>query len=153
MILTAFTVWSFLQLATGCFMLGLIWVIQRVHYPLFANIGAKEFPVYERQHVRRISPIVAPVMVLELLSALAVTLLSPPDSLARSLSWFGLGLLAMIWGATWLLQVPRHRALESGQDTAVIASLVRTNWLRTLAWSLRAPLAAGILYTGLEVSA
>jgi hypothetical protein len=36
------------------------------------------------------------------------------------------------------LQVPLHTRLARGFDPAAHRQLVRTNWLRTLAWTLRA---------------
>jgi hypothetical protein len=43
-------------------------------------------------------------------------------------------------GSTWRLQVPRHDALARGWDAAAHRALVRSNWVRTAAWSARAAL-------------
>ena len=45
-----------------------------------------------------------------------------------------------IWGSTFLLQVPVHRALASGKDEKKIDRLVRSNWLRTMLWCAKAVL-------------
>ena len=51
-------------LATGV-MIGVIWVVQLVHYPLFASVGANEFVAYHREHVRLITFIVGPAMLID----------------------------------------------------------------------------------------
>ena len=61
----------------------------------------------------------------------------PPGNVPHLLPWLGVGLLVVIWLSTFLLQVPRHRTLESGFDISVHRRLVGTNWIRTFAWSLR----------------
>ncbi len=39
-----------LHLATTFFMLGVIWFVQVVHYPIFAKTGSTEFSGYEQTH-------------------------------------------------------------------------------------------------------
>ena len=41
--------------------------------------------------------------------------------------------------------MPRHNLLAAGFDAAVIDSLVASNWIRTIAWTARAGLAAWFL--------
>ena len=48
-----------------------------------------------------------------------------------------LALLAVIWLSTALLQVPCHNVLSLGFNSVVHQRLLRTNWIRTAAWSLR----------------
>ena len=126
------------------FMTGLIWFVQRVHYPLFALVERADFPRYAHEHQRRTTWVVAPVMLLELGTAIAlVGEFSTAPS--RQLAWIGLVLLAVIWLSTVLLQVPAHRRLASGFDRRTIDWLVRSNWIRTIAWTLRAILALWLL--------
>ena len=47
-------------------MTGLIWLIQCVHYPLFAQVGAEAFQDYHARHTQWITPIVGPLMLIEL---------------------------------------------------------------------------------------
>ena len=62
------------------------------------------------------------------------------------LVWSGLVLVGVVWLATFGLSVPRHDALlRGGYDLSVIERLVATNWVRTVAWTLRAGLAAWML--------
>lgn len=54
-------------------------------------------------------------------------------------------LLSIVWVSTFLLQVPLHNALNHAYDSEKIRRLVKTNWIRTLAWTLRSFLLLGIL--------
>ena len=59
------------QVWATLFMVGLIWFVQVVHYPLFAHVGRTQFPEYERLHNQFTTWIVGPVMLLELTTAMA----------------------------------------------------------------------------------
>lgn len=126
------------------FMSGLIWFVQWVHYPLFASVGVSEFHTYALEHQRRTSRVVVPVMLTEAATAigLVVELGNGKDCLA---AWFGFALLILIWLSTALIQVPYHRQLRSGFDPLVIRRLIETNWLRTVAWTLRSVVALWLL--------
>jgi hypothetical protein len=125
-------------------MTGLIWVIQLVHYPLFARVGEADFVGYGRAHTRRITWLVAPLMGLEGLSGVGL-LLVIGDPTLRTLAFFGTVLLALIWLSTAFLQVPCHEKLGKGFDVAIVRRLVTTNWIRTIGWSLRGAIAITLL--------
>lgn len=132
-----------LHLAATLYMVGLIWFVQRVHYPLFAAVGRDAFSGYERTHVARTGPVVGPAMIAEALLALA--LLATPD-VPRAATLAGMTLLAVIWGSTAILQVPSHGILSGGFDQRAHARLVASNWIRTAAWTLRGGLAIWIAH-------
>ena len=121
--------------ATGM-MIGVIWFVQVVHYPLLAMVGRDGYPAYQAEHQRRTGIAVAPPMLLELATG-AWLALRPSPFLPASAAWTGLALLAVVWLSTFLLQVPQHRRLERGFDAAAHRRLVRGNWIRTVAWTLR----------------
>jgi hypothetical protein len=129
-----------LHAAMTLFMVGVIWFVQVVHYPLFSRVGQAAFPEYEHHHVRRTGWVVGLPMLVELATAIAIVW-----CLGGPLAWFGLGLLAVVWTSTGLWQVPAHRRLERGFDAADQRWLVRTNWVRTGAWSARGILAFALL--------
>lgn len=128
------------------YLCGLIWFVQVVHYPLFAAVGEREFVAYEQAHCRRIAPIVLPPMVVELGLALWLWFAAPP-ALAPWAA-MGLGLLVIVWGSTFLVQVPCHERLALTADAAALRRLVVSNWARTVAWTLRGGLAVGLLLPG-----
>lgn len=138
-----------LHCAATLAMVGLIWFVQVVHYPLFSSVGQSPFPEYERLHQKRTTLVVAPLMLIEALTATLIltTDLSPS---ARDLAWIGWVLLVLIWLSTAFLQVPLHRRLAEGYDLLAVRRLVRTNWLRTSAWTLRGFIAVLLLALGAD---
>ena len=123
---------------------GLIWFVQIVHYPLMAMVGDGRFQAYASAHATRTSSVVVAPMLLEAFTAVGLAVFPPADAL-RLLMWFGLGLLAIVWASTFGLQVPCHRRLARAFDPRVHRRLVQTNWLRTLAWTARVPVAVTAL--------
>lgn len=129
---------EFIQVSTGFAMLGLIWVVQLVTYPAFLHVPPDRFRAYHRDHMRRISWIVVPVLLAEL--AAALWLLCAPDQRAHPQQVWVVGSLGLAWGSTFLAQVPLHQKLKAGFDQVLIGRLVKTNWMRTFAWTLKAAL-------------
>ncbi len=121
-------------------MSGLIWFVQIVHYPLFADVPEEGFAAYERKHQQRTTWVVAPLMFVELGTAGAIATGFVPGVPER-LAWAGLGLVVVVWTATLLVSVPLHAKLEHGKNAAVIRKLVVTNWIRTVLWTARGVLA------------
>jgi hypothetical protein len=125
-------------------MWGVILMVQLVHYPLFRLVGEKDYVEYQAEHMRRITWIVAPLMATELVTA-GLLVWAPPAAVSEWTVWTGLALVLWIWGTTGLVQVPLHSRLTDGFDAAAHRRLVRTNWLRTLAWTLRVGLVLWML--------
>ncbi len=126
-------------------LVGLILTIQWVHYPLFAKVGAVDFPAYEAAHSARITALVLPLMALELALASTIVIYTPPV-IPRWSAVAGLALVAAIWLSTFLLQVPQHSILGKRWDAHAHAALVATNWIRTVAWLARGGLAVWWLF-------
>lgn len=124
------------QVISTWFLVGLIWTIQIVHYPLFAAVGVDRFVAYEASHTRLITLVVGPVMLVEAATA-GLFVAMRPASIPAWIPWTGLGLVILIWISTAILQVPDHAKLANGFDAAAHAHLVGTNWLRTIAWTAR----------------
>lgn len=137
------TVFVLHALATW-WMTGLIWLIQVVHYPLFSRVGAEAFDAYHRLHVAWITPVVVPAMLVELAGAVWL-LADRPDWMPPWAAAAGLALVGVAWLSTFFLSVPAHSALGAGLDVEVVDRLVRTNLVRTLAWTLRAALVGALL--------
>ena len=132
------------QTAATLFMTGVIWIVQSVHYPLFALVGRDGFPDYAREHQRRITGVVAVAMPVEAVTAVLL-LLATPTGVQKGLLVLGAILLLPIWLSTALLQVPAHRRLSAGFDDRAVSRLVETNWLRTALWSARSTLILVVL--------
>ncbi len=132
------------HLAVTAFMVGLIWYVQVVHYPLMAGWPAEDFPRYEAAHRERTGWIVVPVMLTEGLLAAALVV-RRPRGVAVWLPAVGLMALVALQVSTFFIQVPCHERLAQGWDPATHAWLVESNWIRTAAWSFRGLLAASIV--------
>ena len=126
--------------AATLFMIGIIWFVQVVHYPLFARVEPGSFVTYEREHTRRTTWIVAPLMIVEAVVASALLLLDAGPATA-----LGALLLVGIWASTFFVQVPCHRVLERGWSASAHTRLVRSNWLRTALWTARSSIAVALL--------
>jgi hypothetical protein len=126
------------------FLTGLIWTIQVVHYPLFAMADRGTYADFAAAHNHRITPLVGPPMVLEALLAVWLAV-DPPAGIPRWWTWTGLALVGVVWTSTALLQVPQHGRLAAGFDAQAHAWLVASNWVRTIAWTLRAAIATAML--------
>ena len=133
-----------IQLAVTWTLVGLIWVIQVVHYPLLAAVGTDAYPHYQREHMRRITWLVGPLMATEVILAIVLAI-DPPANAASWMAPAALALVGLIWLSTMAFQVPLHTTLERGFDARAHRRLVDTNWLRTTAWSLRGILAIAML--------
>lgn len=118
------------------YMVGVIWFVQIVHYPLFGMVGTDGFVPYADAHSRRTGYVVGPPMLTEAATT-ALLLLFHPAGVPPVLLWAGAGLLAIVWASTALLQVPRHTRLGAGFDRRTHRGLVATNWVRTVAWTGR----------------
>lgn len=131
--------------AATWYMVGLIWQVQIVHYPLLSGIGADQFPKYHRQHANRITPVVGLPMLIELATAVLLYAASPLPQLAPLLA-LGLGLVIAVWVSTAALQIPCHSRLSHGFDPRIHRWLVLSNWIRTLAWTSRGVVMAYVLW-------
>ena len=133
-----------LQAATTLAMVGLIWFVQIVHYPLFGQIGHDRFAEYEQQHQSRTTLVVAPLMLVEASTALLLIWIRP-EGVAIWAAIVGATLLVLIWASTFFWQVPTHAKLEDSFNERAHSWLVRSNWVRTVGWSARGLLVCGMI--------
>ena len=133
---------------TCFFMTGLIWTVQLVHYPAYRFIDATLFKTYQRFHQTTITFIVGPIMIIEVFSGLHIVFLE--DLSTRSVINFS-GLI-VIWLSTLFFSIPIHGKLGSGGNKKTIDFLVNSNWIRTIAWTLRSGLWIYILLRYLKTT-
>ena len=127
------------QAGASCFMAGLIWTMQILNYPLLALVDPRDVPRYEQAHNRRFIWLVGPGVIVALAST-AVLLAGRPAGVPLIVPLAALALLAVIIATTIRQGAPAHARLAVRFDAAVHARLVRTNWIRTIAWSALAAL-------------
>ncbi len=112
------------------FMMGLIWLIQLVHYPSYRYIGEKEFFSFQQFHVQTITLIVGPVMILELMSLVFLLIQNWGIHL-----WWQFFMTLGIWISTIVFSIPCHEQLKTKKDFHLIKRLIQTNWPRTILWT------------------
>lgn len=125
-----------LNLLATWYMVGLIWMVQIVHYNLFDRVGEDGFVRYEADHGRLITPIVGVPMLVEIVTA-GLLLVHAPAGFPKWAAWAAFAMVVAIWLSTAFLQVPCHNRLMEGFDQATYQRLVNSNWLRTALWSAR----------------
>lgn len=115
-------------------MVGVIWVIQLVHYPSFHFIELKQYTTFQRFHMSRISYVVIPAMLTELFTLILIVIsMDQIDTLVLASAI----LLIFIWLITAVFFSGVHQKLTLGYDQTVVDKLVKLNWGRTLMWTLR----------------
>ena len=113
----------------------IVFELKLEQYPLFEKVGKELFSEYHSLHSMRITYIVLPVMLTEILTGFLM--ISDTEYLSPTLSIALFGMILAIWASTFFLQVPYHGKLSGGYNPEDIHSLVNTNWIRTFFWTLR----------------
>lgn len=129
----------FTHVFTTFFMCGLVWFVQIVHYPLFKTIPQTDFPAYQKKNFAT-GFITVPVMMVELISGLWALYSDYGDLFLANML-----LLGLIWISTFVFQVPTHLQLLKTPTSVLFNKLTRTNWIRTLSWSIRCGLLGYLL--------
>lgn len=137
--------WAFLvTLAFTLYMSGMIWSMQVFEYPLFALVGRNEFPSYHAAHNRSLPFFVILPSVLALGSAVVLFWLRPIGiPLWSVVLVVALDLAILVSTVAW--QAPLHGRLDhEGFSAEVIRTLIRSNWIRTILWTINALLLLGM---------
>ena len=136
----------FLNFTLAAYLTGVIWVVQLVTYPALLLVGKPEFSRYHAAHTRGMGWVVGTPMVLELGLAAWLAWVAYP-TWGAGLALGQLALVVVVWLATFFIAVPFHNRLEAeGYNYVALDGLVRTNWLRTLAWTARLGLLGWLLW-------
>jgi hypothetical protein len=124
-------------------MVGFIWTIQLLVYPLMAKVPAGGFVEFERFHQQRVVAVLSVFAVAEVVSAGALALV---DTGIDAAWWMAGGaVLVALWVSTGAFYAPLHGRLTGGFDEASHRLLVRSNWIRTVGWSVRGVIAAAMV--------
>ena len=132
----------FSHLICSAIMVGVIWVIQLVHYPAFHFIDKGMYASFQKFHMNSISLIVVPVMILELATGVLL-LVGNSKNILIIISF---SLLILIWAITGIFFSGAHGKLILGYNTLVVDKLVSMNWIRTILWTLKMLLLLFFLY-------
>ena len=130
--------------ASTLFLVGTIWTVQVVHYPLMALVGEDRFVDYAAAHSPRMAGVVMVPWTVQGITT-AWLLLATPEGVPSWLVIAAAVAAAVPVIVTVVASVPSHVRLGDGFDTDAHRRLVRTNWIRTLAWTAHAPIAFAIV--------
>jgi hypothetical protein len=127
-----------IHLASTLFMVGMIWTIHYVHYPLFAYVGESTYVAFQSEHVNRIGKLLLFPWLIEgvtLLAVLILAFLGQRRDLRLPAFLNGLGMaIALIISGVW--SAPAHGELTDGFDAVIHDRLMTANLVRSFAWTL-----------------
>ena len=110
----------------------LIWIVQLVIYPGFYYYEKEALLKWHAKYTGYISVIVMPLMLGQL--GLHIYWIFEDLNVIR-----GIVLIMILanWAVTFLVAVPLHGNISNGKDLVYsLQSLVRTNWIRTILWTI-----------------
>jgi len=131
-----------IHIVSTSIMVGVIWIMQLVHYPSFSFINIEDYKSFQEFHMKRISLVVIPAMTIELTSGILIFWIYQTNNIFFNVSLF---CLFFIWFLTAILFSKMHQKLTLGYQISIVTKLVNLNWLRTLSWTLRLGL---VLFVG-----
>jgi hypothetical protein len=124
-----------IHLSTCLLMTGVIWIVQVVHYPTFRfinNSNNNNFNLFSSFHVKSIGSIVVPLMLVEAITATLLVIKYSSKAI-----YINFSLLIITWLFTFLVSMPLHKNLQKRHDFLAIEKLIKTNWSRTILWTIR----------------
>lgn len=131
-----------IHLAGTWLLVGVIWVIQVVVYPQFLSVGEKEFTAFHFGHCWRIGLLITPLLAVEVITAAALLYQGHREPIFV----ISAALIPLNWLSTAIWQAPTHVRLMDGFDAAVIRRLIRSNWSRTITWTVRGVLLGYVVW-------
>ena len=115
-------------------MVGVSLITHFVTYPSFKLIKSNTFSEFHKSYTKKMLFIVAPVMILELISSLLLVIFDISDNHTE------IGLLItliLIWLLTFFNIVPIHNKLTVNYNKDLNQKLIKLNGLRTILWILK----------------
>ena len=120
------------NLVLNSILLGIILMTQFVNYPLLDSYN-ENFHTIHQNYMKRMGYLVGPIMVLEFLIISFLFLLNFENKLTAAMFI----ITCLIWISTFFIQVPVHQGLTNRKEKKLIQSLINTNWIRTILWSVK----------------
>ena len=115
-------------------MVGVSLITHFVTYPSFRLIKSSLFSEFHKSYTNKMLFIVAPLMILELISSLFLVIFDVSDNNTE------IGLLIsllLIWFLTFFIIVPIHNKLTVNYNKDLNQKLIKYNGLRTIFWIIK----------------
>ena len=129
-----------ISLFSNLIMVGVSLITHFVTYPSFRLIKSSLFSEFHKSYTNKMLFIVAPVMILELISSLFLVIFDVSDNNTE------IGLLIsllLIWFLTFFIIVPIHNKLTVNYNKDLNQKLIKYNGLRTIFWIIKLTLFIG----------
>ena len=124
----------YISLFSNLIMVGVSLITHFVTYPSFRLIKSSLFSEFHKSYTNKMLFIVAPVMILELISSLFLVIFDVSDNNTE------IGLLIsllLIWFLTFFIIVPIHNKLTVNYNKDLNQKLIKFNGLRTIFWIIK----------------
>ena len=127
-------IFIYISLFSNLIMVGVSLITHFVTYPSFKLIKSSLFSEFHKSYTNKMLFIVAPVMILELISSLFLVIFDISDNNTE------IGLLIsllLIWFLTFFIIVPIHNKLTVNYNKDLNQKLIKFNGLRTIFWIIK----------------
>lgn len=124
----------FISLFSNLIMVGVSLITHFVTYPSFNLIKSSIFSGFHKSYTNKMLLIVAPVMILELISSILLVIFDVSDNDTE------IGLLitlVLIWFLTFFTIVPIHNKLAVNYTKDLNQKLIKYNGFRTALWIIK----------------
>ena len=124
----------YISLFSNLIMVGISLITHFVTYPSFELIKSSIFPVFHKSYTSKMLLIVAPIMILELISSILLVIFDVHDNdteIALLIT------LIFIWFLTFFTIVPIHNKLEVNYNKDLNQKLIKYNGFRTTLWIIK----------------
>ena len=133
-------IFIYISLFSNLIMVGVSLITQFVTYPSFKLIKSSSFSEFHKSYTNKMLFIVAPVMILELISSLLLVIFDVSDN---NIEIGLLIILMLIWFLTFFIIVPIHNKLTINYNKDLNQKLIKYNGLRTILWIIKLMLFIG----------
>ena len=124
----------FISLFSNLIMVGVSLITHFVTYPSFNLIKSSIFSEFHKSYTNKMLLIVAPVMILELISSILLVIFDVSDNDTET----GLLItLILIWFLTFFAIVPIHNKLAVNYTKDLNQKLIKYNGFRTILWIIK----------------
>ena len=124
----------FISLFSNLIMVGISLITHFVTYPSFKLIKSSIFSEFHKSYTNKMLLIVAPVMILELISSILLVIFDVSDNDTET----GLLItLILIWFLTFFAIVPIHNKLAVNYTKDLNQKLIKYNGFRTVLWIIK----------------
>ena len=129
----------------AAFNAGAMTTLQLQHYAIYPHVGSANFVAYIRANNRAaLVPVILPALSLLIVSLVLVFVRPPFMHASESFAALALNIAQLASTAIWQRRLQAEMAV-TGYDDAKVRLLIRTNWVRTIAFLAQALLAATIV--------